>query len=47
MDVEFKDAMEKLQKQTGTLYMLQTRTGKHTTPAAIKIAVDMVREILP
>jgi pyruvate,orthophosphate dikinase len=30
--------------QAGTLYMLQTRTGKRTTPAAIKIAVDMVKE---
>ena len=26
------------------LYMLQTRTGKRTGPAAVKIAVDMVRE---
>ena len=30
--------------QEGTLYMLQTRTGKRTTPAAVKIAVDMVKE---
>ena len=30
--------------QRGTLYMLQTRTGKRTAPAALKIAVDMVRE---
>ncbi|MFW6181303.1 MAG: pyruvate, phosphate dikinase, partial [Spirochaetota bacterium] len=28
----------------GTLYMLQTRTGKRTAHAAIKIAVDMVNE---
>ena len=28
--------------QKGTLYMLQTRTGKRTTAAALKIAVDMV-----
>ena len=30
--------------QDGTLYMLQTRTGKRTAHAAIKIAVDMVNE---
>ncbi len=32
--------------QEGTLYMLQTRTGKRTTAAAVKIAVDMVKEKL-
>ncbi len=30
--------------QGGRLWMLQTRTGKRTTQAALKIAVDMVRE---
>ena len=30
--------------ERGTLYMLQTRTGKRTAPAAVKIAVDMVNE---
>lgn len=30
--------------QQGKLYMLQTRTGKRTTAAAFKIAVDMVKE---
>lgn len=30
--------------QEGTLYMLQTRSGKRTGPAAVKIAVDMVEE---
>ena len=30
--------------QQGKLYMLQTRTGKRTGPAAVKIAVDMVQE---
>ncbi|MBF0280180.1 MAG: pyruvate, phosphate dikinase [SAR324 cluster bacterium] len=30
--------------QEGTLYMLQTRSGKRTGQAAVKIAVDMVRE---
>jgi len=32
--------------QQGKLYMLQTRTGKRTGPAALKIAVDMVKEKL-
>ena len=36
-DIEF--TIEK-----GKLYMLQTRTGKRTAPAAVKIAVDMVKE---
>jgi pyruvate,orthophosphate dikinase len=30
--------------QDGKLYMLQTRNGKRTGPAAVKIAVDMVNE---
>ncbi len=30
--------------QDGKLYMLQTRTGKRTAYAAVKIAVDMVKE---
>jgi len=30
--------------QRGTLYMLQTRSGKRTAKAALKIAVDMVSE---
>ncbi len=32
--------------QEGKLYMLQTRTGKRTAKAAVKIAVDMVNEQL-
>ena len=32
--------------QRGTLWMLQTRSGKRTAAAALKIAVDMVRERL-
>jgi pyruvate,orthophosphate dikinase len=32
--------------QTGDLYMLQTRNGKRTAAAAVKIAVDMVKEKL-
>jgi len=38
-DIEF--TIEK-----GTLYMLQTRTGKRTAAAAVKMAVDMAREKL-
>lgn len=38
-DIEF--TIEK-----GKLYMLQTRNGKRTAPAAVKIAVDMVSEKL-
>jgi pyruvate,orthophosphate dikinase len=30
--------------ENGKLYMLQTRNGKRTAPAALKIAVDMVNE---
>jgi pyruvate,orthophosphate dikinase len=30
--------------ERGVLYMLQTRNGKRTTPAALKIAVDMAEE---
>ncbi len=32
--------------QQGKLWMLQTRTGKRTAPAAVKTAVDMVRQRL-
>src|SRR5436189_1914157 len=32
--------------QEGKLYMLQTRNGKRTGPAAVRIAVDMVNEKL-
>src|SRR6202045_2246654 len=32
--------------EEGTLYMLQTRTGKRTPAAAFKIAVDMANEKL-
>ena len=30
--------------QEGTLYMLQTRNGKRTGPAAVRIAVEMAKE---
>jgi len=32
--------------EDGTLYMLQTRTGKRNGPAAVRMAVEMVREKL-
>ena len=51
--IDIKDKLEQHYKdvqdfeftiERGTLYMLQTRTGKRTGPAAVKIACDMVRE---
>jgi pyruvate,orthophosphate dikinase len=39
LDIEFT-------VQEGKLYMLQTRVGKRTASAALKIAIDMVRERL-
>ena len=30
--------------ENGTLYILQTRNGKRTAPAAVKVAVDLVKE---
>jgi pyruvate,orthophosphate dikinase len=53
--MEIKDKLEKHYKEMqdieftierGTLYMLQTRTGKRTGFAAVKIAVEMVKEKL-
>ncbi len=53
---QFKAVCEKLEKhyrdmqdieftiERGKLYMLQTRTGKRTASAAVRIAVDMVEE---
>jgi pyruvate,orthophosphate dikinase len=53
--LKIKDVLEKRYKdvqdfeftiEKGKLYMLQTRNGKRTTAAAVKIAVDMVKEKL-
>jgi pyruvate,orthophosphate dikinase len=53
--LEVKNILEKRYKdvqdfeftiEKGKLYMLQTRNGKRTTQAAVKIAVDMVKEKL-
>ncbi|HEX6129350.1 MAG TPA: pyruvate, phosphate dikinase [Candidatus Limnocylindria bacterium] len=53
---QFEEHAEKLERhyrdmqdleftiERGTLYMLQTRSGKRTAPAAVKIAVDMADE---
>ena len=50
---QFQDMLEKHYRdmqdleftiQEGKLYMLQTRSGKRTGQAAVKIAVDMIRE---
>ena len=45
LEQEFRDAQEfEFTVQDARLYMLQTRNGKRTGKAAVKIAVDMVRE---
>ncbi len=45
LETHFRDIQDlEFTVQSGVLYMLQTRNGKRTTPAALKIAVDMVAE---
>lgn len=45
LESHYKDMQDiEFTVQDGKLYMLQTRTGKRTALAAIKIAVDMVQE---
>lgn len=45
LEKHYKDTQDiEFTIQEGKLYMLQTRTGKRTAHAAIKIAVDMVNE---
>jgi len=47
LEQHYKDVQDfEFTIERGTLYMLQTRTGKRTGPAAVKIACDMVREAL-
>lgn len=47
LEAHFKDMQDiEFTIQEGTLYMLQTRTGKRTAAAAVKIAKDMVAEEL-
>lgn len=45
LEAHYKDMQDmEFTIQEGTLYMLQTRNGKRTAKAAVKIAVDMVSE---
>ena len=45
LEKHYKDVQDfEFTIQDGTLYMLQTRNGKRTGPAALRIAVDMVKE---
>ncbi len=45
LERHFKDMQDiEFTVEDGRLYMLQTRSGKRTTAAAVRIAVDMVRE---
>jgi pyruvate,orthophosphate dikinase len=47
LEKHYKDVQDfEFTIQEGKLYMLQTRTGKRTAHAAVKIAVDMVKEKL-
>jgi len=47
LEKHYKDMQDfEFTVQQGKLYLLQTRTGKRTAPAAVKIAVDMVKEKL-
>ena len=47
LEKHFRDIQDfEFTVQENKLYMLQTRTGKRTAPAAVKIAVDMVKEKL-
>ena len=45
LEKHYKDVQDfEFTIERGTLYLLQTRTGKRTAQAAVKIATDMVRE---
>ena len=47
LEKHYKDMLDiEFTVQEGKLYMLQTRVGKRTAAAALKIAIDMVREKL-
>ncbi|HNQ92384.1 MAG TPA: pyruvate, phosphate dikinase [Alphaproteobacteria bacterium] len=47
LEAHYKDMQDiEFTVQQGKLYMLQTRTGKRTAAAALRIAVDMVNEKL-
>ncbi len=45
LEIHYRDVQDiEFTVQRGNLYMLQTRSGKRTAAAALKIAVDMVEE---
>ncbi|SDY42779.1 pyruvate, phosphate dikinase [Tindallia californiensis] len=47
LEIHYRDMQDiEFTIDSGTLYMLQTRTGKRTANAAIQIVVDMVKEEL-
>src|SRR3954462_7315112 len=47
LEARYKDVQDfEFTIERGTLYMLQTRNGKRTAPAAVRIAVEMVKEKL-
>jgi pyruvate,orthophosphate dikinase len=47
LESRYKDVQDfEFTIEKGKLYMLQTRNGKRTAPAAVKIAVDMLKEKL-
>ncbi len=47
LEKHYKDMQDfEFTVQEGVLYMLQTRNGKRTGPAAVKVAVDMFEEKL-
>ena len=47
LEKHYKDVQDfEFTIEEGKLYMLQTRNGKRTAAAAVKIAVDMVKEKL-
>ena len=47
LEEHYKDAQDiEFTVERGTLYMLQTRSAKRTARAAVKMAVDMVEEVL-
>src|SRR5207249_4024784 len=47
LEARYKDVQDfEFTIERGKLYMLQTRNGKRTTAAAVKIAVDMAKEKL-
>jgi pyruvate,orthophosphate dikinase len=45
LEAHFRDMQDiEFTIQAGTLYLLQTRSGKRTAPAAVRTAVEMAHE---